>query len=811
MLRKYPGVSIVGVMAMAIGIALGAGYLQAVNDFLRPELPLDEGERIVGLRNWDVEENDPELKAIHDFTLWRAQLESVENLSAFRDIERNVGSDAIAGVPSLGAEITPAAFRVARVSALMGRTLNDDDERRGAPATVVLGHTLWQNRFRGDVDIVGKTVRIGSARATVVGVMPAGFAFPVNHEFWTPLRIDAYKYGPRQGPAIQVFGRLADGVSMTQAQAELAALGARVASAQPATHAHLKPYVMKYTELYFGGQGSGAGTMYMVVLLFVILLLVLASNVATMIFARTATRETEIAVRYSLGASRGQLLLQFFIESFVLAIVATIVGLAVVGWGTGAVNRFFWLQSETARPFWTDTTLDLSTIFYALVLAVAGSVVAGVLPAFKVTGATLQSRIRHAAGNGDGGLRFGGMWGAVIVVQVVFAVLLVPPAIVAISSWTAPQRADAGFATNEYLSARLALDFDPPTDSVQAAAMLVEFETARQELRRRLQSLPGVSHVTYANALPGMDHAQRYIEVEATEGIESDAAFVMSSSVDTDFFKAFDARFIAGRAFNNSDIQDAAHSVIVNEDFAASMFKGRSALGRRVRFYHDEDGPWFEIVGVVRNLGMDTDIDPFHSGTGPGVYFPLTPARLGSRGHYETRIAFHTRGDAASFAPALRDVARAAHADLRLYDVLPLDRPIDRNNRNQRVYTRVFTTITAFFAVVALVISMAGIYSVMAFTVSRQTREIGIRIALGANRSRIVRGVFSRAMVQIGIGLVIGTATWFYVIVGVLGGGDRIGLFISVAAVLAAVGTVACGVPIRRALRVEPIVALREG
>jgi putative ABC transport system permease protein len=830
MLAKHPGVTAVGVLALAIGIGLGAGYVEIVRDFLHPTLPLPEGDRIVGLRNWDQAANDPEPRSLADYVVWRDELRTVHNVAAFRSIERNLGSDGAAAEPTFGAEMTASAFRVVRVPALLGRTLLDADERPGAPPVIVLGHDVWQSRFAGDAGVVGRTVRLGGTTATVAGVMPAGFAFPVSHHFWVPLRMHAPAYAPREGPAVQIFGRLAPGATLEQAQAELSALGQRSAASMPATHERLRPQVMKYTELFVGGEGSGARVAYAVVLLFVMLLLVLASNVATMMFARTATRENEIAMRYALGASRGQILMQFFVEALVLALAATVVALVVVAWGTRWVTGFFWQVTGGDVPFWLDGRLNFSTVLWALLLAVVGSFVAGVLPALRVTGVQLQSRIRGAAAAGDN-LRFGGLWSAVIVVQVAFAVLLVPPAIIAISSWAEPARADAGFPTGEYLSARLELDSEQSAlapvstlavfgDDEAEAQLFNEFRTTYEEMRRRLLQRPDVSRLTFASRLPGMDHPQPWIEVDdevgsagggSAGGGSADAGsstWVMSAAVDTDFFDAFGAPIVAGRAFNAGDVEADARVVVVNDLFVSKVLHGRNAIGRRVRPVRSD--AWHEIVGVVSGLGMDTDRDPFHSGTGPGVYFPLTRAAMDAGGAYAVRVAFHVRGDATSLAPELRDVARSVNPALRVYDVLPLDRPVDDANRNQRLVTRFFTSVTALVAVIALIISMAGTYSVLSFTVARQTREIGIRIALGADRMRIVRGVFSRAMVQIAIGIAAGAAVWFYVIVAALGGGDRIGLFLTAASVLLFVGAIACGVPVRRALRIEPVEALRD-
>jgi predicted permease len=829
MLLKRPAVTIVGGLSMAIGVGMGAAYLEVVNDFLHPSLPLHEGDRIVGVQEWDLAANKPELRNLHDFVLWRGQLRSVRELGAFRSIERNLGGGAEPAEPAVGAEMTPSGFTVARVPALLGRTLVASDEQAGSPPVIVLGYHVWKNRFAGDRGIVGRTVRLGSQATTVVGVMPEGFGFPVSQQFWVPLRPAAVPYAPREGPAVQVFGRLAPGASLEEAKTEMEVLGRRAAADQPATHERLRPRVMPYTELFVGGEGSAQA--YLVGLFFVLLLLVLSSNVATMVFARTASRENEIAMRFALGASRGQILAQFFVESLVLALAATVVGLAAVAWGTKWVTRLLWEVTQGQTPFWLDSRLNWSTILYALVLAVLGALVAGVIPALKATGSKLQARLRHPAAGGDTSLRFGGMWSAVIAVQVAFAILILPPAIVAISSLADGDTTDPGFAAEQYLSARLEMDLDQPTaDSAASARAFGEFQASVEELRRRLQADPRVSKVTFASRLPGMDHPQPWAEVDSA----ADAPFVpgrwvMSSSVEPGYFDAFGAKIVAGRGFSAADRASDPGVVVVNEYFVTEMLGGRNAVGRRVRYsthYSEQEatghptgltaaemrepGPWYEIVGVVSNLGMDTGKEPFFPGYGPGIYHPLAPDALGAGGAYSERIAFHVQGDAEAFAPRLREIAQTVHPSLRLYDVLSLDGPVDKANRSQRVMTRVFGSLTAFVAWIALLIAAAGTYSVMSFTVARQTREIGIRIALGADRRRIITGVFSRAMLQIGIGLVVGAAVWFYVSVYQWGGASDVGLLLGTAVVLMGVGMVACGVPVRRALRIEPMEALRD-
>ena len=809
MLARYPGVSIVGIAAMAIGIGLGAAYLEGVSDFIHPTLPLEDGHRIVGLQNWDVKENDPEPRSARDFVAWRHQLKSVEHLSAYRDVRRNIGSGHGAPEPASGAQITASGFQVARVPALLGRTVTDADEEPGSAPVIVLGFSLWRDRFSSDPGVVGRTIQVGNLGTSVVGVMPEGFAFPVSHSFWLPLRRTALTYESRQGPPLWIFGRLAPGVSMGEAQAELSAVGLRASREFPATHEHLRPRVMPYTALFIGDVVNWQA--HLVQLFFVLLLLVLGSNVATMVFARTATRQHEIAMRFALGASRGQILAQFFVEALVLALVAATVGLAAVAWGARSFARFFWDVTQGQTPFWLDDHLNVTTVLYALVLAVLVSLVAGVLPAVKATGSRARARLRHAPGSADSALRFGGLWSTMIVVQVAFAVLILPPAIVSVSALGEADHTDPGFAAEEYLAARIEMDVEPgASDAVAEPDRFHEFQARYEELRRRLLLNPEISRVTFASRLPGMAHPEAWVDVESAGSAPgATSELVTTSSVATDYFAAFGAEIISGRAFNAADLRSAVPVVVVNEDFAHEVLQGRNAVGRRIRYSSAPSTTWFEVVGVVRNIGMDTTKDAFTSGRGPGVYHPLTRNVMSSAVSYSVRMAFHVRGDAAAFAPRLRELAQAVDPALRLDDVVTLDGPADRVSRAQRRIGRVFSWITALVALIALLISIAGTYSVMSFTVLRQTREIGIRMALGADPRQIIAGVFSRAMMLVVTGIVIGAGLWFYVIVYVLGGGQRVGLLMTTAGLLIIVGSLACGVPVRRALRIQPIEALR--
>ena len=459
MLIKYPGLTLVGGLAIAFAIAAGAGVFEFVNQVVHPTLPLDEGDRIVGIRNWDAEAGRVVDQATHDYVTWRAELESVEDLGAFGTLERNLITGQGGGEPVLVAEISASAFRLARVPALLGRPLVETDEQAGAPPVVVIGHRVWQTRFAGNPDVVGQTVLLANAERTVVGVMPKGFAFPFAHSIWVPLRLNVLDYERRQGPAVP-FGRLAPGVTLDEAQAELTSIGRRVAADFPDTHEHLRPEVMPYALSILNRPGF-PGLIWiglMSINVFVIMFLVLVcGNVALLMFARAATRESEIVVRNALGASRGRIIMQLFAEALVLGGVAALLGLAAASFGLKwALDVANTELLGGLLPFWFTDSLSPATLIYAGVLTVLGAGIAGVLPALKVTRGVDQ-RLRQTR-TGGGGLQFGGVWMAVIVVQVAVTVAFPVTSFFVRRDAVQLRSFDVGFPAQEYLSVRLEMD-----------------------------------------------------------------------------------------------------------------------------------------------------------------------------------------------------------------------------------------------------------------------------------------------------------------------------------------------------------------
>ena len=822
MLVKYPGLTAVGGLAMAFAVWIGVVTFEMAGVVVFPTLPLPGGDRVVQVGNWDVVANEAEPRTLHDFLAWRQNLRSLTDLGAYRDVAQNlIASDGSSGLV-VGAEVTASAFRIAPARPLLGRTLVAADEPAGAPPVVVLGYDVWRSRFGSDSQVLGRSVRLGEAFATIVGVMPEGFAFPVSHELWTPLHADALDRGPRAGPAITVFGRLAPGATLASTQAELTALGRQAAAESPGAYEHLRPRVALYTR-EFGNPRPIDRVLMLSINLFALMLLVLiCGNVALLLFARAATRESELVVRTALGASRGRLVAQLFAEALVLGAVATIVGLVAAQYGLGAWGRPFLEKNLGRLPFWIDPHLTPAAVTYAIALTILGAVIAGVLPALKVTRG-LGARLKERSA-GAGGLRFGGVWTAVIVAQVAVTVAFPGVAYVEQSELARMRSIDPGFADAEYLGVALQMDSaSAPAAGVAGSspAGQARFAAALETLRRRLEAEPGVEGVTFVDRMPRMYHRERWAELDdaARSGYE-----VSTAVVDPSYFEVLQAPIVSGRAFGAADLAPDARVAIVDRGFVDQVMKGRNPVGQRVRLSEGRSldaaeseaaRPWYEIVGVVKELGMG---HVAQQGRPAGLYLPGSPESAGDDG--EVHMIVHARGDPMALAPRIRTIATAVDPTLRLGDPERLDEVENAVLWVIGLWLRITVALTA----IALLLSLAGIYAVLSFTVAQRTREIGVRVALGASQRRIVAAIFRRPLTQVGLGVVAGgilIAAGALLLSGhVPDGGPRrsdagglslihVAVLLGYAAFMFAVCMLACIVPTRRALGVEPTEALR--
>jgi putative ABC transport system permease protein len=826
MLAKYPVLTLVAGFAMAFAICVGVGAFEFINQLVNPRLPLVGGERLVAIRNWDLKLNQTEPRALRDYAEWKRQLRTVESFGAWREVDRNLILGDGLGEPVDHVEMSASGFRLAAVPPLLGRTLVDADEAPDAPAVLVIGHDLWQTRFGSDSGVIGKTVTLGGEPVEIVGVMPEGFSFPVAHNAWRPFRLDALDYEPVQGPSINVFGRLAPSVRLAEAQREIELLGQRAATATPETHEFLRPQVVPYAKSFLDiGGWASAGLMVSGNLVLVLLLLLICSNVALLLFARAATRESEIIVRSALGASRRRIVVQLFSEALVLGGVASLVGLAAVSYGIRLGLRLVEgeLMDGGRMPFWFDGRLSPSTIVYAILLTILTAVVTGVVPALRIT-RDLSHRLKEVTAGG-GGVRFGGVWTAIIVAQVAITVVFPSVGFFVGRDVVKIREHDVGFNTGEFLSFELQMDRVAPGDTA-LDSFLARFATAGRDLEQRLDELPAIRGVTVANNLPRIYHGWNQFEVEGEAEVPKDARGHRggSANVDLDYFDVLGTPLLAGRPFNSGDVAEGARTVIVNKPFVDRVLGGRNAIGRRIRYVAREghrpdvaqrnqpdlgrgpssDGPWYEIVGVSRDLGTT-------SGYGRiGVYHPIARDQ-----QYPVRFAMRVTGDPDALVPEIRKLAAQVDPTLRVSAPMSLTDVVNDELRFYSFWIGMIQIVSA----IALLLSLAGIYAVTSYIVSRRTREIGVRVALGANGRQIITSILRRPLLQVALGILIGT-----MITGLLSGTVsveavrsgaaasilmRLGAVVLYGVFMLAVCLLACIVPTRRALSVQPTDALR--
>jgi putative ABC transport system permease protein len=799
MLRKNPGLTLVGGIAVTVATGLGAALFE-FSEIYNPRWPFPEPDRIVGVRVLDPAKGAPEPRALHQLGLWQEEARTFETLGGFirRELALTAG-DARAEVVEV-AQISAGALAVPRVPPLLGRPLMADDERPGAAPVVVLARDVWERLFDGDPNVIGQTVRVGTEPATLVGVMPAGFRFPFNQEAWIPLPSTLLTGGPGAGPPVSIVGRLRRGVSPGEAEAELTAL----AAADPALTAsagsvQLRPRVLHLTEAIFGSEARWL--VYGARLLFLLLMATICINIATLVFARAATRGGEIAVRTALGASRRRIATQMFVEGLVLMAVPAAIGLAIAAWAFPRVMTLFWQIQEMPPPFWADGHVSIWTAAYVGGLALFGAIIVGVIPALKATGRRLQPRLSRLT-TGGWELRFGGIWTVVIVIQVAVAVALLPFTLIEARAALRDAARASGFPAERFLTGRIAYD-DPAAGAATGPDEMLQIERARryEEVLRRVAGESGVAGAAYASTISGMNHPVAFVELEgASASPDGRSHSLRRLDVDSDFLHLVGARIVSGRSLQSGDFGAGAGPVLVNEEFVRELVAGRDPVGMRIRYAArsgDAPSQWYEIVGVVGDLEMD--------GFGPGVhravYHPLEPGSAAA-----VQLFVRLTEPAPAVAPQLLGMVSSLDPRLQVSELRTVREAWRASHTGHRLQAGVWIALAA----IALLLSMAGLHAMMSFLVSQRRREIGIRSALGAGPKRIIGAVFSRALAQVGLGVLVG---WVVASPAIRSDWSAEGpmVFVAVGAILLTAGVLACFRPAWRALRVEPTEALRAG
>ena len=819
MLRKYPGLSVISVIGMMVAVSIGSVAFGMIRGWTRSTLPLDEGDRIVTVQNTvDFGLSQEAATHLHALEVWRTQVPSLSEVGAYRLVVRNL-IDGDGGVsPSRVAEMTASGFRIARVPPQLGRYFSDEDEVPGGADVAVIGHGVWQDRFGGADDVVGRTIQVGATRHLIVGVMPEGFAFPLNERIWTPLRLRATDYPPGEAPPISVFARLAANATLGQANVQLRSVGRRNDLLQAASGRVVEPAAFPYTQEMFWGWA--ARILYLAQALVTMILVVIAINVSALVYARTVSRSDEISVRTALGASRQRIVAQLFTEALLLSGLAAAGGLFTAGMILDRIGMS--VRAGRSSPFWWDFSLTPSALLYGFIAATLAATIIGVVPALGVTGRGLQQQLQHS-GSGSSRPNLGRTWTTLIALQIAGTVAVLPMAFGGLIRIANLEPAETAMPLDEVLVAQVFFDLDPTGGS--AKEVMDEWQqryTARMgELTRRLSAWPQVARVAVMGVAPWRDPDVRFeMDGRAVGGLHgtvmesaSTGHRVGRSVVAPEIFEVVDVPALKGRLLTSRDAVKGGTSIVVNDVFVDIVLKGGPAVGTRVRFptptspelgnRSDVDGvgqPWYTVVGVVPSFPPPSGL----ANAEAKVYLPLTPEHRG-----EVTIALRSRAeDASELAAQVRSFVADVDPLLRLSGVEILETRHQRSNARYPVLVWVVVVV----ALSTLLLAVAGLYALMSFTVARRQREIGIRIALGAQRPSVLLSILLSATWQLAVGVLVGLLA-----AGIIDrfvGGEMLGrqgllLLPGVGILMLLIGVLAAWVPAREALRIHPTQALR--
>jgi predicted permease len=797
LLLKDKWFTLAAVAALALGIAANNTVFTIVNGVLLRDLPFDEPERIVsvGVKN---SQNATNLSGVSfaDVREWQEGVRTFDGIAAFAEDAMTLADEGLAPERFRAAFITANAFPLIGARPVLGRNFRPDDDREGAAPVVMLGYDVWRNRYRSDPDIVGRAIRVNGVATTVIGIMPEGFLFPQRAFVWQPFSsLDAESKNDRRARNLGAFGRLKPGTTEEQAAADLRSVTAVLAARYPDSNREIEGGIAVFRS-GIGGPIRPLLASMMGAVAFV--LLIACANVANLLLSRAGTRAREILVRMSIGASRWRIVRQLLIESLLLAVAAGGVGLIL----SMAAIQVFWISAaNTDPPYWLHFTMDWRVFSFLAVISLATALVFGLAPAL-FTSRTNLADVLNDAGRTSAGSRHGRRWsGALVAGQLALALVLLTGAGLMLRNILVLSMMDAGIDTANLIRARL--EVSPPTyaSPERRIALFRQFED-------RIASAPGL-RAALTNAIPLVGGALRNLSIDG-QPLTNPAVPPRTTllTVGRHYFDVLGIPVSRGRNFADAEDGPGRGVAIVNEQFVAMHLRGVEPLGQRIRFPDagpdaDRTAPeWLTVVGVVRNVRQRPPVD---GGFDAVAYVPYTFNVL-----WNTNVLVREPRDPGLAAALLREQLRGLDPELPISDVQNVDDFI----YTQRWAQRVFGSIFGIFGVVALVLATVGLYAVTAYSVSQRTREIGIRVALGAQARDVWWLVTRGASWQIAIGLTIGIAGSILVsrVIPVaitrVNGTDPITLGLAVT-LLVVVALIACLVPGRRAMRLDPVTALR--
>ncbi len=798
MLYKTPVVSLVAIVTMALGIGAVTYQFSTFYALTIRGLPFEGGDRLVRIsKTIPADGVTGRSVSIHDFVDWREQQTVFEDLAGFYFSSINLGDADQRPERYLGTFVTANMFSEVNTQPLMGRVFRDDEDGGHTAPTIVLGHSVWQARYGGDPDIIGKVVRANGRAAIVVGVMPEGFRFPFENDLWMPLAIDHTELRRGQGPHLWVIGRLKKDVSLEQAQVQIAGISQRLAVEYPETNDGVGAAIRFYTDEFLPPEFS---TIFWIGFAAAFGVLIIAcANVANLLLARAAVRVKEMAIRTALGASRASVIRQLLVEAAIMALIGGVAGVILA---TLLIDTLEAATEFIQKPYWFDIRTDPPVLIFAVVMTLVASLASGIVPALRASGIDVHEVLKDESA-GSSSFRMGRFSTSLVVSEIAVSCAMLVGAGMAIKSVINFRTLDMGFQTANILTGRVAL-FE--ADYPDSESRLQFFD----DLHQRLGALVGVESVALVDRLPGTGAYEARFGVEGVSYV-TDQGYPNASwsTISLGFFRTFGVNLFEGRDFTNQDRAEGLPVVIINQSFAQRYFPRASAVGKRFRLGRSESrNPWMTVVGVVPDLHVgEGDIGGIGSGSVAPEQF-YTPLAQGPP--RAMRMAIKTRGDPLAIAPVVRDAVAGLDPNLPIYEVDSMDGAIESATWMFGVLSWTFS----LFGAMALLMAAIGLYAVMAFSVSRRTQEMGIRIALGACDKDIVGLVLKKGMTQIGIGMAIGLALGAALsrplqVLSFRVNPNDPAVYAAIIVTLTLTGVLACLVPALRATRVNLVAALK--
>ena len=794
MLIKKPSVTVIAVLALALGVGANTAIFSAVNAVLLRPLPFQDPERIVNVFAASPQNPDGRGELSYpDFLDYRARSQTLEYISAYQ-ISGAVLAAGDESVRVTGADVSADLFPLLGVEPLHGRVFTADEERPGAPAVVVLSYEFWQSQYAGDQGIVGRTVKMGGSR-TVIGVMPPGFRFPLETlnpmQYWMPMdQAGMARWATQRGAVfLTAVARVKPGVTVGQANAEMASLAASLEAAYPETNTNRTARIV---SLHADLVRTVRPALLMLLGAVAFVLLIACANVANLLLSRASSRTKEIAVRCALGAGRARIVQQLLVESLMLSCLGGLAGLLLAMWGLNLLVA----ASPESLPRSDQIHLDASVLAFTFLLSTVTGIIFGLAPAIHAAKVDLSEVMKEGVKGAGVGVGRRRMRSALVVSEVALSLVLVIGAGLLVKSFLRLLAVDPGYDPGRVLALNLPLGSKYAKPEQQAMFF--------GELIARAAQLPGVEAAGATTLLPlgNRDIVYSFDIVGRAPAAPGSGQSARYQIISPGYFDVMKMSLREGRGFSEQDTSNMPAAVVINEALARRFFPGEDPIGKRIISTEDEETPPREIIGIVgdvRQLGLDEEAVPVMY-----VSYLQTPV---SRMDLVVRSV---SDNPAQIAPAVRGLIRDLNPAQIVWQTRTMNELLAKSLAERRFTMSLLTT----FAVIALVLAAIGIFGVMNYTVTQQTHDIGLRMALGAQRSDVLRLVVGQGMALVLTGLALGLcAAW--ALTGVLSNllysvspTDPV-VFLGVAGLLAGVALLACYLPARRAMGLDPMIALR--